>query len=77
MNWYHPLDPIYIIVFITFHILFVSDIIMGVVVFAIMDNTIIYSVNCEGLNRISVFLSSVLKIYKCDLLCLQELRIFG
>ena len=38
-----------------------------------MDNTIICSVNCEGLNRSSVFLSSVLKTYKCDFLCLQEL----
>ena len=40
---------------------------------SIIDNTIICSVNCEGLNRRRVFLSSVLKTYKCDFLCLQEL----
>ena len=43
-----------------------------------MDNTIICSLNCEGLNRNSVFLSRVFlsnvsKTYKCDFLCLQEL----
>ena len=37
---------------------------------AIMDNTINCSLNCEALNRSSVFLSSVLKTYKCIFLCL-------
>ena len=31
------------------------------------------SLNYEGLNRSKVFLSDVLKIYKCDFICLQEL----
>ena len=38
-----------------------------------MENSIICSLNGEGLNRSSVFLGSVLKTYKCDFLCLQEL----
>ena len=38
-----------------------SDIIICVVVFAILDNTVICSVNCEGLNRSRIFLSSKLK----------------
>ena len=41
-----------------------------------MDDTIICSVNYEGLNRSSVFLSSVLKTYKCDFVCLQKLWLF-
>ena len=41
---------------------------------AIIDKTIICSLNCEGLNRSSVFLSRVLKTYKCIFcFCLQEL----
>ena len=39
-----------------------------------MDNTIICSLTCEGINRITEFLSDLLRIYKCDFLCLiQEL----
>ena len=38
-----------------------------------MDNTIICSLNCEGINKSKEFLSELLRIYKCDFLCLQEL----
>ena len=38
-----------------------------------MDNTIICSLNCEGINRSKEFLSDILRIYKCDFICLQEL----
>ena len=38
-----------------------------------MDNTIICSLNCEGINRSKEFMSELLRIYKCDFLCLQEL----
>ena len=33
----------------------------------------IFSLNCEGINRSKEFLSELLRIYKCDFICLLEL----
>ena len=44
---------------------------------SIMDNTIICSVNCEVLNRSSVFPSGVLKTYKCDFFMFHRIVAFG
>ena len=37
-----------------------------------MDNTLICSLDSEGINRSKLFLGDLLRIYKCDFLCLQE-----